>query len=460
MLTGISFKAYPNRQQKIKLSQWMGCARFIWNAKCADEHYLSSYAKKYLPQGTYPKVDQKYSQYKTEELSFWLSDCPSPILRNAASNWFSTYQNFLKGLCGKPNRKRKSNVDSIHLTNELFRFERCSDGVTRLFIGSKKNHIGYLSVKLHASFSIPKSIRVIKKNGDYRVSFSYDDGVNEKDFLSLEQHFDYLKKSTRKDLEKSTVGIDRGVKIPIQAGNESYDYTEEQKKKKRAKEKYIKRCQNRLARQKKGSKRRNKVKKRLGKSHEKIANIRKDFCHKSSRKIVDNSQAKILVFEDLKTCNMTRKPKAVKDERTNKWKRNGRRAKAGLNRSILDKGWHQVEAFVKYKAKKAGKAVFKVSAYQTSQECADCGHTYPDNRKTQELFFCENCGHSDNADHNAAEVIKKRAINLIMDSGTELSKRGVLLDIGRGAVSKTRGANANHAHSDEVSKKKRRALVA
>ena len=42
------------------------------------------------------------------------------------------------------------------------------------------------------------------------------------------------------------------------------------------------------------------------------------------------------------------------------------------------------------------------------------------------MFLCERCGHSDNADRNAALVIKKRAINLILDSGTELSDKGVL----------------------------------
>jgi transposase len=53
------------------------------------------------------------------------------------------------------------------------------------------------------------------------------------------------------------------------------------------------------------------------------------------------------------------------------------KAKSGLNRAILDKGWHMMETFTKYKAYRAGKAVFKVSAPYTSQECAVCGHTTP-----------------------------------------------------------------------------------
>ena len=79
-------------------------------------------------------------------------------LEISAVNWYQTYKNFLKGLCGRPKRKKKSDSGSIHLTRELFRFEKCEDGVTRLFIGSKTNNIGFLSIKNHASYPEPKSI--------------------------------------------------------------------------------------------------------------------------------------------------------------------------------------------------------------------------------------------------------------------------------------------------------------
>ena len=49
---------------------------------------------------------------------------------------------------------------------------------------------------------------------------------------------------------------------------------------------------------------------------------------------------------------------------------------------------------------------------------------------------------------------------VILHSGTELSKRGVLLDRGRGAINQTRGANASRARSRETSKKKETALAA
>ena len=67
---------------------------------------------------------------------------------------------------------------------------------------------------------------------------------------------------------------------------------------------------------------------------------------------------------------------------------------------------------------------------------------------------------TDHADRNAAVVIKKRAINLILHPGTGLSSRGVLVlakpsdDTGRGERCKTSAGNPAGAMFDEPSKEK------
>ncbi len=187
--------------------------------------------------------------------------------------------------------------------------------------------------------------------------------------------------------------------------------------------------------------------------------IRKDFCHQTTRTLV-NSSAKVFVFEDLKTANMTKTPKP-KQNAQGKFISNRAKQKAGLNKAILDKGWHQLEIFTKYKADAAGKAVFKISAAYTSQECADCSHIHPNNRQSQSLFHCGSCGHIDHADRNASLVIKKKAINLILDTGTVLSEKGVLTspDTGRGAKSKSNKRTRLLASGNEPSKKKRTAAT-
>ena len=125
MLTGIKLRANPTSHQKLILSQWMGCARSIWNAKVEEERYYRTYARKYCTIGTYAPIDQTTSQFKSKELSPWLSECPSQILRNSAVNWYQTYQKFMSGKCGRPKRKPKTDKGSIYLTREVFRFDHC-----------------------------------------------------------------------------------------------------------------------------------------------------------------------------------------------------------------------------------------------------------------------------------------------------------------------------------------------
>ncbi len=134
MLTGIKLRAYPTDAQKKTLSQWMGCARVVWNGKVDEENYHRTYARKYCTIGTHPPIDQKAAHFKSDELTPWLSDCPSQILRNSAANWYDTYKKFTKGQCGRPRRKAKTDRGSIHLTREVFSFERNSFGKLTLFI--------------------------------------------------------------------------------------------------------------------------------------------------------------------------------------------------------------------------------------------------------------------------------------------------------------------------------------
>ena len=130
MLQGIKFKANPTPEQKLILSQWMGCARMIWNAKCDEHAYYATYAKKYCPIGTFAPIDQKTAQFKSKELTPFLYDCPSQIIRNAAVNWYQTYQKFMKGFA---KRRRTKTIRAVFTLRALFHF----DAEGRLFIGTK-----------------------------------------------------------------------------------------------------------------------------------------------------------------------------------------------------------------------------------------------------------------------------------------------------------------------------------
>lgn len=447
MLSGIRYSAKPTPEQALALSRWIGCARVIWNAKCEEDHYLRTFARKYLPLGTYPPVDQSYSQYKDPALTPWLSECPSPILRNAATIWYKTHQDFMQGRCGRPQRKKKNDKGYLWLTRELFRIEK-KDGAWKLFIGTKTRDLGELKVNWHRKprkDQLPASIWIRQDAGRWYASFSYDDGHVAPENLGAKDHLAWLRECSAEQLEGLITPIDRGVARPVQTHDTTYTIDEKALAKQRGREKYLRRCQRKLARQQKGSHRREKTKRRMAKLHRKTANVRNDFLHKTSRKIVDNAQ--VIVLEDLKLRNMTRRAKAKQDPNTGRWEKNGASAKSGLNRKLLGVGLTKLETFINYKAYREGKPVFKIHPQNTSRECAACGYTHPDNRKTQAVFRCQRCGHGDNADRNAALVIRKRAIRLILHSGTELAGRNhPVLRPGTGAnPGKTRQAKANRA---------------
>ena len=60
--------------------------------------------------------------------------------------------------------------------------------------------------------------------------------------------------------------------------------------------------------------------------------------------------------------------------------------------------------------------VIKLPAHSSSQECVKCNHTHPDNRQTQAKFVCLNCDQTENADLQAAKVMRKRGINAILSA--------------------------------------------
>jgi predicted RNA-binding Zn-ribbon protein involved in translation (DUF1610 family) len=70
--------------------------------------------------------------------------------------------------------------------------------------------------------------------------------------------------------------------------------------------------------------------------------------------------------------------------------------------------------------------MIKVPAHHTSQTCISCGHISPENRKTQDLFCCTNCGHTAHADVHAAQEIRRRGIEVLIAEGLSVSACGEL----------------------------------
>ncbi|WP_329327738.1 transposase [Streptomyces mirabilis] len=74
--------------------------------------------------------------------------------------------------------------------------------------------------------------------------------------------------------------------------------------------------------------------------------------------------------------------------------------------------FHQLGAFIAYKARRAGVPVVHVDPAYTSRTCAECGHVDKANRVSQAWFACRNCGFVDHADRNSSRNIRDRAREL------------------------------------------------
>jgi len=434
MLSGVKFWCCPGSILSTPLSQWIGCQRFVYNAKVDEDKYFRTFRNHSLAlTGLHTPTDQQYSQFKDKELTPFLYDVPSQILRNGAYRYMQGHARFRQGLSGRPTRRKKHGRQTVMITKELFRFfptgkvTKSKDGDIiehKLIIGTERSPIGELKFKAHRPYGIPNSITVSRHNGEWHVSFNYAVATLSDNLepMTEEKLVEYFSGLTAEQLDAIAVGGDRGVVIPMATSDGgNYDFSETEKKRLIKAKKQRKRLQKKLAKQQKESNQRKVTKDKIGKTYTKERNIRQDCAHKISHTVVE-SESQVFVHEDLPVKNMTKRAKPKQDE-NGKYVKNGAAAKSGLNDAILRSMWGMVVVFIRYKGLKKEKLTIKIPPHGTSQECSKCGHTHPDNRETQAEFICQDCGFTANADYNAALVIKKRGIKALLDGTIVLKQK-------------------------------------
>jgi putative transposase len=218
-------------------------------------------------------------------------------------------------------------------------------------------------------------------------------------------------------LSSEDVGIDLGVTHLATLSNG--EMIEHPRYLRRAK-KVLEKRQQALSGKKRGSHRRDKARKLVAKAHRKVRNQRRDFLHKQSRKLVNRYQ--VIVFEDIQTSNLTKKPKPKKDEGTGHHLPNGASAKAGLNTSILDAGWGTFVEMCSVKAACAGRTLIKVDPRYTSALCSGCGQVRK--KDLSERWHSCDCGAELDRDVNAAINILERGRKGLTQASAGTFRRG------------------------------------
>ena len=149
--------------------------------------------------------------------------------------------------------------------------------------------------------------------------------------------------------------------------------------------KKLRRAQRKHARTTKGSQRRERARKRVAKIHAKISDVRKDFLHKLSTRIIRENQT--VVLEDLAVSNMVKNRK--------------------LSRAISDLGWRSFRTMLEAKSAMYGRDFRVISRWEpTSQRCSCCGEIGGKKELAVREWECLFCGAIHDRDVNAAVNIK------------------------------------------------------
>ena len=142
------------------------------------------------------------------------------------------------------------------------------------------------------------------------------------------------------------------------------------------------------------------------------ARRREDWQHKQTTRLV--REYDVIAIENLQVKNMTKSAKGTKEKPSKRVKQ-----KSGLNRAILEQNWGRFREMLEYKTKLANKILVPVSPAYTSQQCSACGHTSAQNRESQAVFECVECGHKMHADLNAATNILALGLSSLSETGQD-----------------------------------------
>ena len=193
----------------------------------------------------------------------------------------------------------------------------------------------------------------------------------------------------------SAVGVDRGVVVAVATSDgklRDRGFLSDGERRRALQ------LQRRLSRADKHSRSRAKTRQALSKTRARERHRRQDFCARTAHELATGHA--LVVIEGLKTKQMTRTAKGNIEAPGSNVK-----AKSGLNRAILSKGWHKFALALESASRYSGTRVVTVPPRHTSQRCSQCGHVDPKSRESQAVFRCTHCAHTEHADVNAAKNI-------------------------------------------------------
>ena len=374
MYKAYKLRLYPNDIQTELINKILGCSRYTYN------HYLD----KMINNG----YTTSYNNIKdfTNTLRYeapFLQEIDNIIIHKSLYNLDDAFKRNFNQISGYPKFKSKYKRNSYN-TPATYTGSSCN---IELDLKSKKLKLPQLDwIKVRGY----KNIKTI--NGKIRNATISKEPTGKYYVSILYEMYEKIPNST----PQSIVGIDLGVKKLLTLSDGiTYDnnkYIDKYQKR-------IKRKQRELSRKEKGSKNYYKCKKELAILYSKLANARKYYTHKITKKITDNYD--IITCEKLTTKVMIIKGKTTK-----------------LSSKINDATFSEIIRQLLYKSKFKGKKFYQVSTYYpSSQICNRCNNQ---DRKYKDLtereYKCPKCGEKIDRDLNASINIMFEGLKLYIKS--------------------------------------------
>ena len=368
MKSRYQYRIYPSEQQRKDLAKLFGCVRVVWN----DALALCKKSEKLPSNGDLQKICITQAK-KTQERE-WLSEVSNIPLQQSLADLGVAWNNFFASIKGKrkgkkvnpPKFKKRTNRQSAR-----FRKGGFSIKAAKVFLAK----IGRIKTKWSRPLpSEPSSVTVIKDTaGRYFLSFVVE--VQPETKLA----------------SNPAVGIDLGIKVfaALSTGERvaSPSYSKLDRK--------IRRSQRKLSRRSKTSKRRERMRLKVAKLKAKLRDIRKDFLHKLSTKVINENQ--VIALEDLNVSGLLKNRK--------------------LSRAISSAGWREFRTMCESKSEKFGREFVVISRWEpTSQVCSDCGYRWGKLDLSLREIVCMNCGTLHDRDDNASKNIEQVGVGHIHDS--------------------------------------------
>jgi putative transposase len=361
------YRLRPDVSQLPGFKRHCADARFVWNLALEQ-------ANCWRPgQRPTPGSAERFRQLAEARAGSWLGTGSSSVQQQALRDFDRAWRDWLAGRQRRP-RWRKEGVDEGFCIRDV-RVRR----ISRKWAEVQVPKVGWVRFRLTRQLGDHGMARVTKdRAGRWHVSFCAPQSP------------------VVRTVSGATVGIDLGVAHTVTTSDGDHFGVPGLRPREQTR---LVRLERKNARQRAGSNRRARTKHAIAVLHARAADRRKDWVEKTSTALVTGYD--LIVFEDLRVKKMLRSARGSVESP-------GRNvaAKAGLNRKIAASAWSLLARRTIEKAAASQDCMMvRVEPRHTSQRCSACGHLDSGNRPSQAVFACLACGHTENADVNAAKNI-------------------------------------------------------